>query len=588
MPWSRSFIRIAGAASAIVVFLAYTERDVGTRGIISEEVEPYLTRYPRVLERGLDGRIDALPPYESGARAPHGPHGPHGWVATSEWPVVGYDGATRLWPVFVRGHQSALGSYLGIALGPLLGGGIAGVRRSNAWMALFLIAGTFLLARRLSLGLSVSEGGLAALILGSSFGVLWCARTAYGFELASRLFALLALFLAAERRPLSWQRSAFIGVAVGLAVLCRATILAALAPALAVLLSDPLRLPRLRTVAPTFVGAFAIPFVAYFAVGTVAPFFDGTGPFDPISFTAWPTRLFGVLRQLGLQLTWLGDASMVMRPIYGDGTAISSYGWPTPVAAVPLIVGLWRWYQKTATDAERMFVCATVTSVFVGASIYPGPNDFQLALALEPLFALALAAQIALLARPLAQVAGLAVILCHVHGAWVGLKLDRSVSNPMLSGRTQRAALAELRALGVRGPEVLTVRYHQVGVLEAWSEGAIRPTHAWPLFSGVSLEKLSSVWRELLSTERPRYLLLADGYNLCEGDQPDGAQMARGLDLAARELDDRLTPIARFPTESGAAGWSLVRVDPLALKAPAEAPLDGAPPPPPPVGPARR
>jgi hypothetical protein len=134
----------------------------------------------------------------------------------------------------------------------------------------------------------------------------------------------------------------------------------------------------------------------------------------------------------------------------------------------------------------------------------------------------------------------------------------------------------------------VTVRYHQVGVLEAWSQGAIRPTHAWPLFNAVSLAQLSSVWRELLSTHRPRYLLLVDGYNLCEGDQPDGVAMARGLELAARELDDRLTPIARFPTESGAAGWSLVRVDPPPINALKEDPRDAAPPPPPPAGRARR
>src|SRR5262249_37742808 len=158
-----------------------------------------------------------------------------------------------------RGHQTAIGTYWGIALGPLLGGGIAGVRRSSVLMGLGLLLLAWGLARRL--GLSRGWATVAALGCAASPGLWFFCRTGYAYELASRVLMLSALFLAAPRTPLSWRRAAAAGTAFAGAVLCRATIAATLAPALLLLLFHPLRWKGPRRIAGVLAMGGGLPVV---------------------------------------------------------------------------------------------------------------------------------------------------------------------------------------------------------------------------------------------------------------------------------------------------------------------------------------
>ncbi len=568
-------MRRAGAAAvalAVLVVALASAIDAGGPGLISEEIQPYLTRYPLVLERRGDGEVAAMPPYE-----PDAPPSPR-WVSTSEWPVVGYDGRARLWPAFVRGHQSALGSYVGLALAPLLGNGVAGVRRSSALMAIALVLGTFFLGRRLGM----RGAGLGALLFASSAGLLWIARTGYGFELASRVGLVAALVLAAPKRQISTGRALAIGAAAGAAVLCRATVAIPLAPALAVLFASPARQIRARASVALTAAAIAVPLAAHAAIAYVSPFRDGSGPLAGFAVGELPARTAAAAHQLVLQLSWLGDASSVLRPMY-TGAASASLG-AIALAAIPaaLVVAIAaaRWRRGSAGEAERMLVCAALVCAVGAAWLYPGPDDFALAFGLEPIFALAVAAQVASIDRARTRALAIFFVLAlRVHGAWAGRALESRVSNPMLSARTQRTAASALLALGATSGDVVTVRYHQVGVLEAWTRFALRPAHAWPVFAG-GIDP-TFAWRALLDERVPRWVLFTDGENICEADQPDGATLRRGLVAAARERGLALSPAGEFPTESGAPGWSLWQLSPAAPKA-------AAPPPPPPADPDQR
>src|SRR5205823_2759035 len=104
-------------------------------------------------------------------------------VGTRQWPEVAVDGRARMWPLFVRGHQTAIGTYWGLALTPLLGGGVDGVRRSSALLSGILLLLIFGLGRRL--GLSPVWAAAAALGGALSPGLWFFARSGYGFELMS-------------------------------------------------------------------------------------------------------------------------------------------------------------------------------------------------------------------------------------------------------------------------------------------------------------------------------------------------------------------------------------------------------------------
>jgi hypothetical protein len=522
------------------------------RGIVAEEVQPYLRRHPLVLERLTNGTVQPMPPYEPGA-----PLRPR-WVATSQWPVVAYDGQGRMWPLFIRGHESALGSYVGLALGPFLGGGIAGVRRSTVLLSALLVALTWALARR--------TGGrapwLASLLFAGSLGATWIARTGYGFVVASHVAMLAALLWAASARSIGARRAAAIGAMVGVAVLCRATVALALAPALALLLVREGRAMRSSAVSALLCTAIGLPLVFYAAVWTWAPFRADSAPLAGFEVESWLGRLASLPQQLILQTSWLFDATSILQPLYrGDRTLswTTALLAPALVGCVPLGLAIVRWRRGSAGEGERMFAAAAASSIVMGALLYGAPNQFQLALALEPLFCIAVAEQLARVPAPRIRVLLYgAALLVRVQALAVGLRLDRVDRNPMLSGTAQRAAVARLKELGVRGPELVTTSYNHAGVLEAW-DSALAPAHAWPLFAG-DPQRIDDAWRALLTARRPGWVLVSEGTNLYEGADAEPASIRAALFRAASKLGLDAVVDGSFVTEAGSPGWQLLHL----------------------------
>jgi hypothetical protein len=140
------------------------------------------------------------------------------------------------------------------------------------------------------------------------------------------------------------------------------------------------------------------------------------------------------------------------------------------------------------------------------------------------------------------------------------MALDAHADNPMLSGAAQRAASERLVELGARGPEVVTTTYNHAGVVEAWTDEAVRPVHAWPLFVGTDEGRMRSAWRRLLAAYHPRYVLLTEGSNFVESGETDVSAIARTLADVASSAGLTLTR-ATYPTEGGAPGWAIVTVE---------------------------
>jgi hypothetical protein len=534
------FVKHGGwaALAAAAAFLALALPGLTERGVICEEIWPYLEQPPRTLEQAPNGEVRAMPPFEPGAQP-----GPR-WVASSQWPVLAYDSAARQWPVLVRGHQSALGTYPGL----LLGGGVIGARLSTALMAALTVALTVLLARRLG-----GNVWVAAAVIGLSFGMIAIGRTGYGFEVSSRLCMGLALLVAAADGPLTPRRAVAVGLLAGLAIVCRATIAVALAPALAVLLWSP----RRRSSAAVLVAAVAValPLLALGAVEALAPLKAGTEPLRGLASRGLGDMAARLPEQLLLQLAWVTDAGTVWTPLTRGALSLDASRLALTGGFGLLLLGvmLWRAARQSATEAERAYAAAALCSALAGAVFYRSPNQFQLALALDPLLAVAIASW----AWPGPTVLAAAAAGLRLVTGVLALRTD--IGNPMLSGVTQRAAVAKLNELGVQGPELVTTTYAQSGVLEALSP--IRPTHAWPLLLGGE-RPLSERLGAVIASQQPRYLLLSEGTNLFETRGLDPKAINAALDSALEPLALRARMVAHFPTESGAPGWALVALEP--------------------------
>ncbi len=544
-------------AALMLLALALALPGAGERGVTAEEVQPYLQRYPYAV--GVrQGRIEALPPYEA-AGAP-----PPRWVSTSQWPVVAYNGESRQWPLFIRGHQTALGSYWGILLGPWLGGGIAGIQRSNILLSLTLVWLTYALTRRTRSLTHRSEGWqlLPPLLVALSFGLLFFGRTGYGFELASRVALMATLVAAATPGPWTALRASGVGLLAALAVLCRATIAIPLAPALWLLLRHQFPLQRgwLRWL-PFAVMALVPPLVVTL-LAALAPFHAGAGPLAGFPVAALPSRLLSFPGHLWVQMAWLGDAQSILGPLRRGGSLAGPLAVGVALAAAPVAAAAWRWRRGSAGLGEQMLVAGLVANAAGGALLYGDPMQFQLGMALEPLFALAVADQVAALPTVRLRLAAVALALvARGQGLAYGLWLDHHGANPMFSARAQKAAVELLQRLGAKGPDVLTTTYNHVGVLEAWSDGNLRPIHAWETLRPGALRPGDSTlpaMRELLRRYQPRYVLLTDGANLYEGPFAENATLAQALREAVRLEDATLETEWPLPTESGAKGWRIV------------------------------
>jgi 4-amino-4-deoxy-L-arabinose transferase-like glycosyltransferase len=551
----------------LLLQLALAWPGAGQRGIIAEEVQPYLRSYPVVLGEPRPGEpVRPWPPNDDPALARGGPISPR-WVGTGQWPQLAWQGRDRVWPLFVRGHQTALGSWWGITLAPALGDGIVGVRRSSVLLGLLVTALLVALGRRC--GQRAPVVALAGLVCVLSPGLWFFTRTGYGFELASRVLMLAALVLAARPAPIDLRRGALLGVCVAAALLSRITIAVTLGPALILLLVDPRRWPGLtRFVWPGVVaGALTVALVGL-ALATL-PFWPGTTPGADLPLAGLAARTLVAPLCLFMQLAWVVDPTVILAPLVAGATTIdlARAVLPALLGGGVLVAALCRWWRGRSGDGERMFVAAALGNALGGAWLYGDPAQFQLGMALEPLFALALAEQLAALAAVRRRVAaGLLVALLTARALtlaalWHG---ERTTANPMLSGEAQRAVVAALAE--VDASRVLTTDYNHVGVLEAWTDDRTRPVHGWPLLGtrGREVGRLHAAFAAIVDGFPVCHVLLSVGGNLVAGEFSEPAIARAGLERALHERGRTVERRQVFVSEAGTPAlelWSLSGCD---------------------------
>jgi hypothetical protein len=295
------------------------------------------------------------------------------------------------------------------------------------------------------------------------------------------------------------------------------------------------------------------------------PLRAGTAPLAAFPVEQLVSRTLSIPGQLTLQLAWLADANTVLHPMIAGEQRLPPLWQFALITAVPLVAALVRWWRGQAGDGERMLVCATLGSVIAGAWLYRTPNQFQLALALEPFAAIAVAEQLGAWRRVARQSAAIALVLVGLWRAQSvvrGLAVEARPGNPMLSGRVQHAAVERLR--DVSGETLVTTTYNQAGVLEGWTDGRLAPLNAWPVLA-VGREhdsaRLVEAWRAILADPRRRYILLSDSTNLYDSPFTDNAAVAAALHSVVADAHRTLTLDAAFPTERDTPGWSLWRLD---------------------------
>ncbi len=546
-----------------IVHLLVAWPGAGSRGIIAEEVQPYLLHYPKVLGDGPSGAdVRLLPPYDDPSlleAVEAGRAATPRWVGTQQWPELGWHGRDRGVPVFVRGHQTALGSWFGVLLGPWLGDGIAGVRRTSVLLGLALVGLVFGLGRRF--GLSRAWSTIAALGCVLSPGLWFFARTGYGFELASRVLMLAALFVAASRARLSPARLAAAASLFGAAVLSRATIAATLAPALLLVVFHPRRDPGPARVSGLLATSGGIPVAVVGLAMAALPFAEP--PAVNLRLDQLAARTLVAPATAWMQLSWVVDPRVVLKPLIDGDLAVQVGALRGAIGLVVVAVALHRWWRARAGEAERLFVGALLGNAIVGAWLYGDPLQFQLGMALEPLFVLALVTQLASISRrSFAIAASLAVALLAARGLTLSSTRasERRTDNPMLSGSAQRALVEHLSARGVRGDDVITTAYDHVGVFEAWTNERLRPLHAYRLLHAASVPevRVAERWGAILDAKPACHVVLTKSTNLFAGPFSDHEVVARALDrvLAARGLP--VVSRVRFGGDGGRDVFELV------------------------------
>ena len=541
----------------------------GSRGIIAEEIQPYLHAYPVVVDDDREGNLGLWPPYDAATLETSRSHAPApGWVGTEQWPQIAYQGRDRIYPLFVRGHQTTLGSSVGLLLAPLLGDGVAVAAMEACLPTQSLLALVWGLARRC--GLSWPWAALACAGCLLSPGLWFFTRTGYGFELGSRVFMLVALWLAARRdQPLDWRRATGIGLALAAAVLARATIVVTVAPALIILLVHPLRWPAPQVARTTawarFVWAGAlgatltVAFVAL-ALG-VLPFSATIAPAADLPLTELDTRTAVAPMTALVQLAWVADPRMLLAPLAAGELEL---GLSIPAALIGATVagaaGA-RWWRGEAGDGERMFVCGLLGNALFGAWLYGKPWQFQLGMALEPLFVLAVVEQLRAVhrARPrLGQALAAAALLARLATLISLVWAEAHTANPMLSGAAQRAVLTEVEARDPSGDTLVTTTYNHVGVFEAWTGETMRPLHAWPaLRSELGDAHLDGVWGELLDRTPMCAVLWTTGANVFEGPMPDQPGLRASLQRALAKRGRTVAQRRSFASEAGVEAYEL-------------------------------
>jgi hypothetical protein len=544
-----------------VIHLLVAWPGAGDRGVIAEEVQPYLRHYPKILDVNRDG-VGYLPPNDDAtllAAVERGREVEPRWVGTIQWPEIGYHGRHRVWPVFVRGHQTAIGTFWGVALESALGGGIAGVRRSSVLLGLGLLLLVWGLARRV--GLSRGWATLAAVGCALSPGLWFFCRTGYAYELASRVFMLLALLLAAANRPLTWRQGAAIGAAFAAALLSRATIAATLAPVLLLVLLHPRRFAGSLRIGNVLAIGGGVPVLLAAIALLVLPFAAGGAPAANLPIDSLAARTLAAPAVGVVQLAWIVDPRIVLRPLI-EGDLHAEAGWFRPaLGGVVLVAALWRWWRARAGEAERMFVCGLIGNALVGAWLYGDPMQFQLGMALEPLFVLALVQQLSAIERPRAGAILAAALVC-LRVATLGSlwSSERRTDNPMLSGRAQRDLVALLRSERVSGDDLITTTYDHVGVLEIATGEAMRPIHAWRLLmaAGVPEAQVIAQWNRVFDAHPACHVLLTRATSLVAGRFTDNAMVATALERAVEARGGRIEERRVIAGDGGRPVFELV------------------------------
>lgn len=530
-----------GLLFVAAVYLALAWPGADRRGVIAEEITPYLARHPVVLTATADG-VTPLPPHDAPPTT--------GLVRTAQWPNLAWQGEHRTWPLLIRGYQSALGTHVGILLGPALGDGIAGIRRSSVLLGLALLLLVAALARRLTTAWWAPP--LAALLCALSPGLLFFSRTGYGFELASRVAMLLALVCAAPRRPLTSRRTVLLIACITLALLSRATIAATLLPALAVLLVHPQRWPGPRRLALITLG-FALPVLILLAISLGLGMAPGTDPTAKLALDPLAARTLLAPETLLAQLAWVVDGRVILTPLLRGALPSSTFILLALPGLAVLLLAAVRWWSARAGDGECMFLAAALGNALFGAWLYGDPQQFQLGMALEPLFALCLADQLLALRalRPRLLAPAIALLLAlRAYQTLDLLRSERQTANPMLSGAAQRALVAVLDAHPAA--TVITTAYNHVGMPETWSNGQLDVIHAWrALRADDDPAHFTRTWLAILRAHDPRFIVLSTGPNLFEGPYTDNTAVRAGLEAALaithRQPLDRHT----FLCESG-------------------------------------
>jgi hypothetical protein len=390
--------------------------------------------------------------------------------------------------------------------------------------------------------------------------------TGYAFELGSRVAMLAALLVAAPRTPLTWRRAPAVGAVFALALLCRATIAAALVPPLLLMLFHPRRWAGPLRIAGVLAVGGGIP-VALVAVALIVfPFAGGIAPAAGLELARLAQRTLTAPAIGWAQLAWVVDARVVLVPLV-DGALRADAGTVRPLLGVAVFaVALRRWWTGRAGEAERMFVGALIGSALVGAWIYGDPRQFQLGMAIEPLFVLAVAQQISTaIARPRAAAAaagGLLVVRALTLGAL--RSSEARTDNPMLSARAQGSLVDALRSDGIRGDELVTTSYDDVGIIEEWTGETLRPVHAWRLLqtAGAPQEQIVGRWGEILDAHPACHVLLTRATSLVAGSFTDHRAVAAALERALAARGERVVRRRIFEGNGDGPVFELVDLAP--------------------------
>lgn len=539
----------------------------GRRGLIAEEVESYLHHYPKLLVEHHDA-VSFAPPYDDPelrrAVEEHRSVTPR-WVGTMQWPQVAYHGADRIWPVFVRGHMMALGIYWGIGLGPLLGDGMVGVCRANALLGLLVVLLVWAIGRRV--GLSRAWATVAGLGVSLCPGQWFFSTSGLAYEFAGRVLMIVALFVAAPRVTLRAGQAVLVGLAFAGAILCRAPIAASLAPTVLLLLVHPLRWASRKHLLGVLAIGGGMPILIALVSVRLLPFAHGTTPGFGVPIAEFAERTLNVPAFLAVQLAFLVDARVILQPLV-EGRLDTPIDFVRPaLGGAVFVAAMVRWWRAQAGDAERMLVGGVIGNTLVSAWIYRSSREFQLGMALQPVFVLAAVQQLAALyewRKQWGAPALAASLLLRTYTLGTLASSERDTDSPMLSGHAQAALVEAVRNRGIAGDSLLTTAYNHVGLLEAWTQDEIRPLHAWPLLmaSGVPKDALAERWRRLLDTQSICHVLITRGTTMYEGPFTDHAAVTEALMQALAGREARISDRIEIKGKSGAPVFEILTIAP--------------------------